>query len=221
MSKENKLNQVSFKEILKQIDINFKVEDIKKFCIDDDVVELIRKAVYKKEELQEVFLNNKESIDIKKLLLISWIRGKEKIDKIEEELSNKQLSNYSKQELRLELREVEKSMMAIKQLTKGLDIYIVTAMASNGMIEDINVLDSKEIIHKKSLRNKEKENKKIFKELNQMNSDEDEINRGMSYLIQCLEVEDLVAVLPEDIVGAITYKVEHNAYKNIKMKLKK
>lgn len=217
----SKFKNINLENILDQIDLQFKAEDINKFCTDDDVAKIIKKSIEGEGELDKVFIDNKEAIDIEKLLLISWIRGKDKIEQIEKELSNRQLTNYERLELKRELRDNERYLMIIKQLTKGMDIYIVTAMASSGIIKEIKVLYSKELIHKENLKKKEKENKKIFEELNQINSEEDEENMGMSYLIQCLELEDFSLVLPEDIARAVSYRIEHNTYMLCKDEIEK
>lgn len=206
-----KVKKIDLEEIFDQIKVRFKPEDINKFCKDEVVSKLIKKSVKEKNvELYDVFIQNKENIDAEKLLLISYMRGQERSEIIKSELLRKQGTELEIRNLKEELKEIENSLRIIKHKIKGLDIYIVIAIAKEGIIKKIKVISSKEIIYKEKFKDKEKINREIFEEIDKGDLEE---NVGMSYIIQCLETEDFLQVLPSDIASAVIYRINNNISK--------
>ncbi len=204
-----KVKELSLEEILDQIDLQIRIEDIDKFCRDQAVKQEIINILERKLNLDQVLIQNEEKIDTEKLLLITWIRSKEKIADLENKLLKKNETKTTRERLRKELRENQKYLRVIKEQMKGLDTYIVTAVSAKGIINKIKVVSLRETVYNANFKDREKENTRIFNAIDS----EEESNMGISYIIQCLETRDFLEVLPLDIANAVIYRINNNVAK--------
>lgn len=176
----------------------------------EDLIEKLSGSKASEDDYREV---EKNLIEIKKLL-------KETEKKKREVLSSAIMSQSSKQKELIglasdekELRKFEETlqnMLKIKELSSDMDTYIVTIFSTNGILNKIDIISSKEEMLQANFSNKGKENKRICDEIDEKLSAEGKENIGLNYALQCIEQEDLRYVLPQDIANAAIYKIENN-----------
>lgn len=215
------IKEMPLEKIIKNVDLKFKIEDIKRFCKSEEASnELSNRIIQLKDkaEIARYLIENEDKIDKEKLIFITAMRFKEEIlndEKVYEKLlkeNNKSGKEYIKlNKMENILKEDKRHYLAAKKLCSGLDSYIVFITSkSDGTLTKINITSSREEITGIDLTEKERKNEELFRNINNLLVNEKEKNMGIGYALQFLEVDDLLLVLPEDIAKAIMYKAISN-----------
>lgn len=195
----SKVSDMSLQAILNQIDIGFKQEDLNIFCNDKNVCNEIMFMVKENRDFKEVLLENEDKINKERLVLISYLTLKEKLENEDKD------GIMSEQEK----RNIKNSMLRIKKLAKGMDTYIAVAHKGKELIDWIEVISARNLIA--GIPTLEKKNRKIFDSINKELASEEEIP-GINFAIQCIEMPDFKEiVVDQEIDRALEYCISFNA----------
>ena len=206
----SKISNMSMVEIINKIDIMFDINDISKICYNPDVRERIRELIIAGKDLYEVMIDNEEYIDKEKLVLLTWLHYKEDIKELKRKLET-DTPFFDKAKIEQEIRDNNNKLARIKKISRDMDVYLVTINTPHGeLVENVEIISSKEEILGYDFSDKEKNNKKIFDYIDQnLRIEEDDF--GMKYALQTLEYEDFYKVLPRNIAEAVEYKIKKNS----------
>ena len=224
MSKVNNLKNMPLKDILSQVKLAFRLEDISKFCKDNDIAQVIISKIKKGEINSSNLLEYEDYIHKDILVFVSWLKDREDIIKLEKELEiliHNKKDSISIQEKRFRINQLRENLQVERRLCRGLDIYLSTAMVDKqGYLFKIEGISSKEEFGERSYTKEEKENIIIFDKLEETLSG-DSSNTGMDYVLQCIEAEDIYKVLPANIARAVIYRMQANTMYLCKSDLEK
>lgn len=206
----SKISNMSMVEIINKMDIMFDINDISKICYNPDVRERIRELIIAGKDLYEVMIDNEEYIDKEKLVLLTWLHYKEDIKELKRKLET-DTPFFDKAKIEQEIRDNNNKLARIKKISRDMDVYLVTINTPHGeLVENVEIISSKEEILGYDFSDKEKNNKKIFDYIDQnLRIEEDDF--GMKYALQTLEYEDFYKVLPRNIAEAVEYKIKKNS----------
>lgn len=224
MSKVNNLKNIPLKDILSQVKLSFRIEDISKFCKNNEIAQVITSKIKKGEINSSELLEYENDIHKDILVFISWLRDREDIIKLEKELEiliHSKKDSISIQEKRFRINQLRENLRIERRLCKGLDIYLSTAnVDKQGYLFQIEAISSKEEFGERSYIKEEKENTIIFDKLEATLNGESS-NTGMDYVLQCVEAEDIYKVLPANIARAVIYRMQANTMYLCKSDLEK
>lgn len=206
----SKISNMSMVEIINKIDIMFDINDISKICYNPDVRERIRELIIAGKDIYEVMIDNEEYIDKEKLLLVTWLQYKKEIGELKKKLEI-DTPFLDKDKIEQEIRDNNNKLARIKKISRDMDVYLVTINTPNGeLVENVEIISSKEEILGYDFSDQKKNNKKIFNYIDQNLKTEDD-DFGMKYALQTLEYEDFYKVLPRNIAEAVEYKIKKNS----------
>lgn len=207
----SKVNNMSMVQILNSIDINFYSNDIYSICSNKEAAIRIYELINAGKDFREVLIDNEEYIDKEKLLFTVWLFNKEEIEKKKSEISNPRdlITKLNKPQIEQEIRDLNRNLLIIKDLSKGMDIYFASVSKKGELINDIKIKSSKEKILGFDFSEKEKHNKKIFDYIDKNFVDETN-EYGMMYALQLVEYEDFVKAMPKDIAQIAEFRMRKN-----------
>jgi len=223
----SKLNDMSLKEIIEQIDLLLKENDILFFSTSEAAIkefqEKFKGRTIRKDVLEKFLIDNEENIDKEKFVLLVALNYVEAIQELESQKASLSQNVFQSDDAFVRLANIKVKMQGYqeklanarkigKDIKKHITAYYYDKDQGRGRIY---VLDPKEIIDGKKI-NRAKSVKRFDKIDKFFMLDGAEDNLGLEYVIQCMLLSDLRHIFPDENFGENirTMILENEAVKN-------
>lgn len=205
----SRVNKMSLKEILEEVQLILRENDIAIFCDNYDVIrefiENFTKGPNKKENINKFLIDNEEHIDKEKLILLTVLNYRENLKLIDEKknelLKNPEANFPQIANLHIEKEEQIRNLERAIKIGKGMETFLSFYYYDEKEKRyKIDIIDSREYIDKKNVSNTK--NLKRFNEidLNLKNGNQKE-SLGMEYIIQSILLTDLYQICATEQIG--------------------
>ena len=209
----SKVSNMSMAEIFNKVDIKFKLDDLPKICTNSEQANRFRALIETGKNHIEVMIDNEEYIDKEKMLLVTWLSYRDDISELKNKLAGDILRNgNSRARIEQEIRDMSNCMQKIKKICRDVDTYLVVVHLKDELVDEIEIISSREEILGYDFSDTEKKNRKIFEYIDNTLSVEPG-DLGMKYALQTVELEDFEKAMPYEIAQAVKYMIEFNNMK--------
>lgn len=205
----SRVSKMSLKEILDEVQLILRENDIALFCDDYNVmqqfIENSAKGRNKKENVNKFLIDNEEHIDKEKLILLTVLNYRENlilIDAQKEELLKNPEANFSQiANLHVQKREQTKNLETAIKLGKGMETFLSFYYYDDEEKRyKVDITDSRELIDGK--RVSDSKNSRRFDEIDlSLKNGDETAELGMEYIIQSILLTDLYEIFPTEQIG--------------------
>lgn len=209
-----KLNNTSVKDIIEELGLVLKQNDIRYFCNNLDVIKEFEEMYTKKstslEELEEFLVEHEGELDKENLVLLMALNYAEALVDLEKQKENlsKKFSKNSQEvfvklaNLQIKIKNYEEKLTAARRIGKGMQKYITLYYYDEEQKRcRVYVIDSREVMEGRKFTNPK--NIERFDEIDQDFKQGDEESYGLEYVIQLLKISDLRVIFPDERFGDI------------------
>lgn len=210
----SRVSKMSLKEILKEVYLLLRDDDIIHFCDNIQVIEeyfeKFNDGNAKKDEIEKFLIKNEEYIDKEKFILLMVLNYRENIKLIEQqiEMLQKQYPTMNSKDFfekssnyYVQLREQKPNYEKAKRLAKGTDK--VLAFYYYDDTEEryrIDVVDAKELLEGVKINSNKAQ--KRFDEIDINFKEGKNDNLGMEYMLQSILLTDFSNIFPDEKFGS-------------------
>ena len=209
----SRVSKMSLKEILKEVYLLLRNDDIIHFCnniqVVEEYLEKFSDGNEKKDEIEKFLIENEEYIDKEKFVLLMVLNYRENIKLIEQQIDilKKQYSIMDSKDFfeksstyHIQLHEQKPNYEKAKKLAKGINKVLIYYYYNEEQKKfNLDVIDSKDLLE--GIKTSRSKAQKRFDEVDSNFKDKDTDELGLEYVLQSIILTDFSNIFVDEQFG--------------------